>query len=150
MTPKAQQDNAFTTVLTARWEQVARKIADLAEALPGDKIDAQPITGLRSYGEVLRHVAFWNHYVADTLKGKKTDESPNELPRKEYATKALAVKALNQSSAEVAAELGKHSGSGGEKTAELVVTFLEHTSEHYGQLVVYARLMGIVPPASRS
>ena len=34
--------------------------------------------------------------------------------------------------------------------AELLVTFLEHNCEHYGQLVVYARLNRIVPPASRS
>ena len=36
------------------------------------------------------------------------------------------------------------------KTLELILTFLEHNSEHYGQLAVYARLMGIVPPASRA
>ena len=35
------------------------------------------------------------------------------------------------------------------KMLELILTFLEHNSEHYGQLAVYARLMGIVPPASR-
>jgi uncharacterized damage-inducible protein DinB len=34
--------------------------------------------------------------------------------------------------------------------AEMLVTFIEHNSEHYGQLVVYARLNGIVPPASRA
>jgi uncharacterized damage-inducible protein DinB len=35
------------------------------------------------------------------------------------------------------------------KTIEMLATFIEHTTEHYGQLVVYARLNGIVPPASR-
>jgi hypothetical protein len=36
------------------------------------------------------------------------------------------------------------------KITELVATFLEHTSEHYGQLAVYARMKAIVPPASRT
>jgi hypothetical protein len=40
--------------------------------------------------------------------------------------------------------------AGLEKTAAMIITFLEHTSEHYGQLVVYARLNGFVSPASRS
>ena len=35
------------------------------------------------------------------------------------------------------------------EAAELLVSFIEHNCEHYGQLVVYARLSGIVPPASR-
>jgi hypothetical protein len=34
--------------------------------------------------------------------------------------------------------------------ADTLVTFIEHAGEHYGQLVVYARLLGIVPPASRA
>jgi uncharacterized damage-inducible protein DinB len=34
--------------------------------------------------------------------------------------------------------------------AETAMSFIEHTSEHYGQLVVYARLHGVVPPASRT
>jgi uncharacterized damage-inducible protein DinB len=34
-------------------------------------------------------------------------------------------------------------------TTELMISFIEHNCEHYGQLVVYARLQGIVPPASR-
>jgi hypothetical protein len=35
------------------------------------------------------------------------------------------------------------------KLAGLYVTFTEHSGEHYGQLVVYYRLSGLVPPASR-
>jgi len=36
------------------------------------------------------------------------------------------------------------------ESAELLVTFIEHNCEHYGQLVVHARLNGIVPPASHT
>jgi len=43
----------------------------------------------------------------------------------------------------------EHRGYLSLKSMELVVTFLGHTSEHYGQLAVHGRLMGIFPPASR-
>jgi hypothetical protein len=99
---------------------------------------------------LVRHVAFWNRYVCDCLLGESPDPSLNELPAEDYATKEKMIQALRQSAESVLAvmrERGKHSEM---ETAELVVPFLEHTAEHYGQLVIYARLRGITPPASRA
>jgi uncharacterized damage-inducible protein DinB len=64
--------------------------------------------------------------------------------------KAAVLEALKQSSEDVVRALRDRNGPVDSKAAELLVTFIEHTSEHYGQLVVYARLKGIVPPASRT
>ncbi len=107
------------------------------------------MSGVRPYGAVLRHVAFWNRYVADSLRGKKVDDTSNELPLAEYSTKASALEALKQSSEAVGSALRDQKTPLDPKAVELIVTFIEHTSEHYGQLVVYSRLMGIVPVASR-
>ena len=52
-------------------------------------------------------------------------------------------------SVKAASPLSERPGPLDAKAAELVMTFVEHTSEHYGQLAVYARLNGIVPPVSR-
>jgi len=149
MAAKAEQGNALTTLLADRWEQVSRKIERLAEILPEDGIERAPVNGIRTYGAVLRHVAFWNQYVADYLNGKTTDDTSNELPLAQYSTKASALAALQRSSAAVGLALRGRKTSLDPKTSELIVTFLEHTSEHYGQLVVYSRLMGIVPVTSR-
>jgi uncharacterized damage-inducible protein DinB len=146
---KAKTQDDLTTVLVSRWERVLRKLAELADAIPAEKFESKPAAGMRTPGEVIRHVAFWNQYVADSLRGKNADESANELPFAEYSTKASTLKALKQSSADAAAALQSTSPLD-LKTAELVVIFLEHASEHYGQLVVYTRLMNIVPPASRA
>jgi DinB family protein len=149
MAAKAKQGNALTTLLADRWEQVSRKIESLAEILPEDGIEKAPANGIRTYGAVLRHVAFWNQYVADSLNGNRTDDTSNELPLAQYSSKASALAALQRSSAAVGVALGGRKTSLDPKTTELIVTFLEHTSEHYGQLVVYSRLMGIVPVTSR-
>ncbi len=148
MTPK-QTPNQLATMLIGRWEQAGAKLAALAEAIPEDKYETAPVDSVRSVGDVLRHVAFWNGYVADSARGKKADDSANELAKAEYSTKPQVLTALRRSTADAAAALREASAGFSPQTAEMIVTFLEHGSEHYGQLVVYARWNGIVPPVSR-
>jgi uncharacterized damage-inducible protein DinB len=150
MMASSQQQEGVTAVLVDRWEQASRKVAELAEVVPADQFDSRPLAGIRTFSEVLRHVAFWNQYVTGTLNGKEADDSGNELPSAVYTTKASILEALKRSSADVATALRQHHHPLDLKVTELIMTFVEHTSEHYGQLVVYARLMGIVPPASRT
>jgi uncharacterized damage-inducible protein DinB len=149
MTPKTIQKETLSNMLAGRWEQAGRKLATLAEEFPEARYESEPVTGARTVGDVLRHVAFWNHYVADSARGKKADDAANELPKDKYATKAKIVEALKRSTSDAAAALREHEGAMELQTAELAVTFIEHLSEHYGQLAVYARLNGLVPPASR-
>ena len=132
--------------LKARWSDMGDKMVRLAEEFPKDRFDARPTDDVRTFADQLRHVAFWNLYVADVLSGVKANGDANELPRDAYPTKAKVVGALRSSFDAVTAQLTKANGA-----ADLnqVVAFIEHNGEHYGQLVVYARLNGIVPPASR-
>jgi uncharacterized damage-inducible protein DinB len=150
VTAKAQHEQELTDLLAARWEQVSRKLTDLAGAFPEDELESRPVAGIRTVGEVLRHVAFWNQYVADSLRNRKADDTANELPSAACPTKARILEVLKQSSEDVVRALHDRQARLDSKTAELLMPFMEHTSEHYGQLVVYARLKGIVPPASRT
>ena len=136
-------------MLIGHWEQSGRKLADLAEAFPAEKLESAPAKGVRTAGDVLRHIAFWNRYVAGTARGSKVDGDANELPKAEYATKARILDALRSSTADVVAALREREEGLDPATAAMAVSFLEHTSEHYGQLAAYARLNGIVPPVSR-
>jgi uncharacterized damage-inducible protein DinB len=147
MTAKTAQTETVSTMMIGQWEQVGRKLAALAENFPQDKYESKPLDGVRTFGEVLRHVAFWNQYVADTARGKKADDSANELPKSEYSTKKRILEALKKTTADVGAALSEHRGELDLKTAEMVVTFIAHNSEHYGQLVAYSRVNGVVPPA---
>jgi len=105
---------------------------------------------VRAFGDQLRHVAFWNAYVGKTLRREEADGSANELPRDEFASKEAVVRALRGSFDEVGTALAQ--GEATPETADLdsLVSFIEHGGEHYGQLVVYYRLAGLVPPASRA
>lgn len=146
-TQVVQQEN-LSTKLIGRWEKACEKLAALAEEIPANKFDEHPTKGVRTTGEVLRHVAFWNDYVADVARGKKPADG-NELPRSGCATKTEVLTALRRTAASATKALRAGRSGLSLELTETLVSFLEHTSEHYGQLAVYARLNGIVPPASR-
>ena len=150
VTPKTETKETLSTILIGRWEQTGNKLTALAEEFPAGKYETRPVDGVRTFGDVLRHVAFWNRFVADTMRGEKADGASDELARAEFSTKARIVDALKGSAGDAASALREQRRELDMKTAELIVTFIEHTCEHYGQLVVYSRLMGIIPPTSRA
>lgn len=147
-TPAA--DKNVRDVLVEHWEDIGNKIVTMAQEFPEDKYDYRPVPGVRTFADQLRHVGFWNLFVVKTARGEKFDAAPNELSKTEYATKATIVAALRSSLADATAELKKDVASPTGKHADLWVSFIEHSGEHYGQMVVYYRLNGIVPPASRT
>lgn len=149
MATKAVQRVTVSSKLIDRWEQVCQKLVALAEEVPEMKFEYRPVVEVRTFADVLRHVAFWNRYLADSARGTKGDGAANELPRDGYSTKTRIVNALKRSAADAAAALKGDASGLSPEMAEMVVTFIEHNCEHYGQLVVYARLNQLVPPASR-
>lgn len=136
-------------VYLAGWNEIGEKLVKMAEEFPENKFDYKPVDGVRTFADVLRHVAFWNEWVAKRARGEKPDGKPNELSKAEFGTKDKIVAALKSSIATGATELKKQAASPDARQAELWASFIAHSSEHYGQLVVYYRLNGLVPPASR-
>jgi uncharacterized damage-inducible protein DinB len=149
MQTEIRQKDALELMLVDRWQQIARKFADLANAIPDDRFNWRPVDSVRSCADVLRHVAFWNQYIAGTLRGQTVDDTANEVSAADYPTKKAVCDVLQRSADDVVEALNAAPRVDA-STATQVVPFIEHTCEHYGQLVVYARSLGIVPPASRA
>jgi uncharacterized damage-inducible protein DinB len=145
--PKAEKTHR--DVLLAGWNDINGKVVQMAESFPEDKYEFKPTKDVRSFADVLRHVAFWNDWVTRTARGEKPDGKPNELPKAQYSSKAQVVAALKKSVDAGAAQLKTGPASPPAGAAELWMSFISHSSEHYGQLVVYYRLNNLVPPASR-
>jgi uncharacterized damage-inducible protein DinB len=143
-------DPTLRDALLRHWSEVGDKIVKMAEEFPEDKYEFRPVKEVRTFADNLRHVAFWNTFVSKTIRGEKADGSINELPKADYPSKAAIVKALKSSLAEATELLKKSPATPPTRQVNLWVSFIEHSGEHYGQLVVYYRLNGIVPPASRT
>jgi hypothetical protein len=140
---------SLTDVLHGQWLDLGRKVAQLGEALPAAAWKKAPADGVRTPLEVFRHLAFWNRWLAASARGGDPDGAANEIPTSEAPGRAEALAAFEKSVGEAAEALASRGTKLDPETAGLYASFLGHTSEHYGQLVVYARLDGVVPPASR-
>ncbi len=150
MTAKNTEKQAIAGMLTSRMAETGEKLAALAREYPEARFETVPAPGARTFGDVLRHVAFWNLYLAQTVRGQKADGSANELPKSKYGTKAQAIQGLTESTGDAVAALREQKGGLDTEQAAQAQGIVEHICEHYGQLTVYTRLAGVVPPASRS
>jgi uncharacterized damage-inducible protein DinB len=119
--------------------------------IPGDKFD-----GVRTFGEQLKHVAQANYFFASTITGMKPDadvKAIDGLKGKEEIVAALAgsFAALHKANATLTAQNSFEvvDFEGAKATRFTVSAFaVAHGFDHYGQMVEYLRMNGIVPPAS--
>jgi uncharacterized damage-inducible protein DinB len=152
-------DSPSKVVLDA-WNDIGRKLTAMAEDFPEDKYDFKPTPAQRTFAEQLLHAANTNYFFTNPVLGQKVpaEEDPK---RDQYKTKAAIVAFVKKAFADGAAAI---QAKGDKGMSDLVVDpfahqqvrvsdmawgFIEHSGEHYGQLVVYYRLSGLVPPESR-
>jgi hypothetical protein len=131
-------------ILITRWNETADKVVQLADEFPAEHYEFVPSPDVRTFAGQARHVAFWNQYLAATLRGESPDGSANELPPAEFGDKPRIVSALRDSFGAVASAV-----AASDDGAADVIAYIGHNGEHYGQMVMYYRLNGLVPPASR-
>src|SRR5690348_607639 len=140
------------------WNAVGRKLIAIAEDLPEDKYDYKPHPDSRTFVQQLLHVSASMYYFTDTAQGKKArfgdDPKRDELKTKEQVV--AFVKKCVQDGADLIKEKGDNgmntevaAGSQMMRLTDLAYGLIEHSGEHYGQLVVYYRINGMVPPESR-
>lgn len=171
MTPTAPGAHAQTpadrmaTVYQNQLTLIESDVVSLAEAMPADGYDFRPadgeFTGARTFGEQVRHLATMIYMTAAIVREEKSphgpgpnDNGPDDLRTKEalvaylkasiaYARQAIA--SLTEQNA--LDPLRTYFGS--QPRIEVAAGLVYHSYDHYGQMVVYARMKGIVPPASR-
>jgi uncharacterized damage-inducible protein DinB len=147
-------------VVLDSWNDIGRKLIAMAEDFPEDKYDFKPTPAQRTFAEQLLHAANANYYFTNLALGQKppAEEDPK---RDQYKTKAAVVAFVKKAFADGAAAI---KAKGDKGMSDLIVDpfahqqvrisdwaygFIEHSGEHYGQLVGYYRLSGLVPPESR-
>jgi uncharacterized damage-inducible protein DinB len=147
-------------VVLDSWNDVGRKLIAMAEDFPEDKYDFKPTPSQRSFAEQLLHMAGANYYFINPVMGQKppAEEDPK---RDQYKTKADVVAFVKKSFADGAAAIKSKGEKGLNDTIvdsfshqqvrviDYAYGFMEHCGEHYGQLAVYYRVAGLVPPESR-
>ena len=143
-------------------------IVPAVDAMPADKFGFAPtdgeFKGVRTFGQMVKHLSATNHILAAAALGEETPaDAGDEVGPDAVRTKAEILDYLNGSFAHLSKAVEAIGRTNvpvnpspisplkkGEVTrSALVVEAVMHACDHYGQIVEYLRMNGIVPPASR-
>ena len=149
----------ISDAVRASWESSKKNIRDSADVVPEALFSFKPVDTVRTFGQIIGHVAGANYEFCAAAKGEKSPKAEDAFEG--LATKAAILQAWSDSvtycDAAYKALTDKSAGEpinmpfGGGKGVRLATLLgnVEHLGEHYGNLVTYMRIKGIVPPTSR-
>ena len=145
------------------WNQIGNKLVSMAQDFPEDKYDFKVQKDERTFALNLLHAAALDFVLIRRISGTNLgpDFGEGDNPtRDQFKTKADVVRFVQEAVADGAKVIQQQGDAGLEKTSKFfgnrlahnsfIWTFaIEHSAEHYGQLVVYYRANNMVPPDSR-
>ena len=144
------------------WNEVGHKLIAMAQDFPEDKFSYKPQAESRTFVANLVHASASMYFFTDTAAGKKPRalsyaDDPTAVGVKTRADLvAFVTKCVEDGAAEIKAKgdkgLMETVDDGGphlDRLYDLAYGLIAHSNEHYGQLVVYYRINGLVPPESR-
>jgi uncharacterized damage-inducible protein DinB len=160
LTPIHAQDGAAASaaVSTAKalWEPMIGYITTVAEELPESTYAFRPTPEVRSFGQLVGHVAGAQYLICGAALGDPPRrEDAIEKTRTKKAELVSALKASTEYCGRAYAQTDKAAQQKtklfGQEQTRLFALGLNatHDAEHYGNIVTYLRIKGIVPPSSR-
>ncbi len=157
----------FAAVLDHQLSNTEKTVVPAADAMPEDKYDFAPtqgeFKGVRTFGAEVKHMAVANYHLGAAILGEKPPVDTGKGPNGPEAMKSKAdiMKFLNDSfvyahkainsinEANVLEPVKSPFGPDMTTRLGLAISLISHPFDHYGQMVEYLRMNGIIPPASR-
>jgi hypothetical protein len=162
---KPDQKPTFASVVDRGVSRAEHDVVPAAEAMPDDKFTFAPtqgeFKGVRTFGLQVRHIAVANYMLASGILGEKPPVEIKNENGPDLTSKADIVKFLKDSfayahkaaqsltEANVLEEVQSPFGPNKVPRLALSLGLVAHPYDHYGQMVEYLRMNGIIPPASR-
>jgi uncharacterized damage-inducible protein DinB len=161
-----EEKKTISQVLDGGVKIIESELVPAAEAMPEDKYDFAPSSGefkgVRTFAQQIKHVAAVNYIVGASILGENPpvelggESGPDSIKTKAnilkflkdsfaYAHKAVATITDANALEPIPQPFSKEKGT----RVGMATVFAWHGFDHYGQLVEYLRMNGIVPPASR-
>jgi uncharacterized damage-inducible protein DinB len=151
--------NPVSDAVREGWAGAKNNVTRAARAMPEDKFSFRPVASVRTFGEIVAHIAGANYIFCSTVRGEKAPFAEDHF-EKSVTTKAEVLKALDAANAYCDAAYTSLSdrtagemiaapfGSGKSSRVAALIGNTGHLQEHYGNLVTYLRINGVVPPSS--
>jgi uncharacterized damage-inducible protein DinB len=154
-----QEAQPISGSLHSSWDRAKKNIVESASVMTEADYNFKPVDTVRTFGQIVGHVAGANYVFCSAAKGEKAPHGEDAFEK--LPTKAELVKALGDSMAycdsvvsgaddrKLGETIEMPFGMGKAARASAIVMNIGHLNEHYGNLVTYFRIKGIVPPSSR-
>jgi uncharacterized damage-inducible protein DinB len=156
----AQTPDSVSQAIQQAWNDAKGNLQQSAELMPEPDYSFKPVDTVRTFGQILAHVAGANYEFCAAARAEKSPFSEDHF-EKNAKTKAEIVKAVSDSiaycDAAFKALTDRTAGEavtmpfdmGSRARASALIGNTGHVQEHYGNLVTYFRVKGMVPPSSR-
>jgi uncharacterized damage-inducible protein DinB len=156
----AMAQNPISDGVREQWNGIKRNIQQSAELMPEATFDYRPVDGVRTFSEILAHVAGASYQICASAKGEKAPYGEDYF-EKNAKGRAAITKATTDAIAycdavfaaltDATAAQKVQNPFGQDQVTRMTALILQigHDNEHYGNLVTYFRMNGIVPPSSR-
>jgi uncharacterized damage-inducible protein DinB len=154
--PMLAQSSSPVVASRMLWEDVTGYLVQSAKDMPEEQYSFKPTPAVRSFGELIGHVAGAQNMFCAIAHGEKPPAE--DAVEKAATTKDALVKALQASNdncrrayAQSDADASGMVNVFGRQQSRLYVLMMNatHDNEHYGNVVTYMRMNGMVPPSSR-
>ena len=142
-----------------QWNDVTGRVIGVADAMPADKYDYKPVEEVGTFADQVKHVCMAMRILLANAEGKHIPLEEVSLDRLKTKDEILAElrKTVDAGAAVIGRVAGKKTDGDvvesqffGKTTRRfLIIQAIAHDNNHYGQMVMYLRLNGITPPASR-
>jgi uncharacterized damage-inducible protein DinB len=137
--PEVQPNDAMAAA-RGGFDEVSAWVTKAADMVPADKYTYKPVATVRTFGQLVGHVADAYTWYCSNAAGKKTEwADPVEKGNTDKATITAKLKQATDACKTVYA--------GGGQFRELLGN-VGHTNLHYGNIITYMRMLGLVPPSS--
>jgi hypothetical protein len=159
----AQSASPIAKMYESELKMIDSEVVALAEAMPADKYNFVPtggeFKGVRTFGEQVTHIAETIYEVCAPMMGEempaeakaKPDKSKDQIVKYLKASMLYAHKAVaGITDANVMEPVANPFGKNKITRMYLASVPIWHSFDHYGQMVVYARMNGVIPPASKN
>jgi uncharacterized damage-inducible protein DinB len=151
--PALAQSNPVPTTMKSQWNNIKNLVVRAAEKMPEEAYSFKPSDDVRTFGQLVGHVGDAQGFFCGAINGeqknygleKKTSKAEIVAGLKEaFAFCDKAYEGLNDETLTKSIKVGQNE----RPMVAPLMTNIAHTWEHYGNMVTYMRIKGVVPPSS--
>src|SRR5581483_149380 len=151
--------NPYTAELKVQYKDVRRDLIESAEEMPAQKYDFRPTPEVRSFGQLVGHVTDDQYAICALARGERNPRNSNESAERAGGSKSELVEALRKAfeycdtiyetltDASAAQRVRSYDGTM-QPRMQLLTINTNHANVHYGNVIVYLRMNGLVPPST--